>query len=139
MSRLWDERFLSLALTVSVWSKDGNHQVGAVIVDNLNRVVSLGYNGPPRGVIDVGLGHDVKVLRSIHAELNAILNANISLEGYTMYVYPFSPCAQCAAAIIQKGITRVVYKTDTNLKTWKASQSEAFHMFEEAGVMIEKL
>ncbi len=138
-SKVWDNRFLAMALTVSQWSKDPDHQVGAVIVDKLNRVISVGYNGPPRGVVDIGLEEKTKVLRSIHAELNAVLNSNIGIEGCTLYVYPFSPCAQCAAAIIQKGISRIVYKTDTQLRTWKASQMEAFRMLDEVGILIDKL
>lgn len=134
----WDKRFLTQAMLVSSWSKDPKHKVGAIIVDKCNRQISMGFNGPPRGVIDTGLHHRIKVMRTIHAELNAILNSNVSLEGCTMYIYPFSPCAQCAAAIIQKGITRIVYSRTCNLKTWEASQKEAFIMFKEAGVKIEQ-
>ena len=137
MSTKWEERFMSLAAFVATWSKDPDHQVGAVITTKDNRVLSLGYNGPPRGTNDSELTNSAKVFRTLHAELNAILNARHDLEGSTIYVYPFNPCAQCAAAIIQKGITKVVCRENSRmLTTWESSQNEAASMFEEAGVKV---
>ena len=133
----WDSRFMSMAALVGSWSKDPDHKVGAVIANAQNHPVGMGFNGPPKHVFDMGLARKVEVVRTIHAELNAILNSNTSLEGCTLYVYPFSPCAQCAAAIIQKGIARVVYAKESDLETWKASQEEALQMFIEAGVFTE--
>ena len=130
----WDKRFMERAKSIAQWSKDPDHKVGAVIVNPEFYSVSEGYNGPPHDVQDKGLERHIELMRTLHAELNAILNSNTSLKGYTMYVYPFMPCAQCAAAIIQKGITKVVYYEDRDLKNWKASQKEAIKMFEEAGV-----
>lgn len=126
------------AKLVASWSKDPKHKVGAVIVDAWNRQISIGYNGPPRMVKDRGLSQNEKTLRSLHAELNAILNSNTDLTGTIMYVYPYGPCAQCAAAIIQKQISKVIYYCDRNLNTWRESQIEAGIMFKEAGVQLIK-
>lgn len=127
------------AKLVSTWSKDPKHKVGAVIVDSFNRQISIGYNGPPRNVKDEGLSQNEKTLRSLHAELNTILNSNVNLAGMIMYVYPFCPCAQCAAAIIQKQIAEVVYAEESNLRTWIESQTEAKLMLKEAGVKVRQL
>lgn len=130
----WDHRYMARAKSISAWSKHPKHKVGAVIVDPKYFQVSEGYNGPPRLLNDIGLSKSSRVLRTLHAELNALLQAKEPVEGFTMYVYPFSPCAQCAAAIIQKGISKVVYFDDSNLITWKVSQNEALQMFTEAHV-----
>jgi len=71
--------------------------------------------------------------------MNAIIFAAAPLAGATIYVYPFLPCAGCAAAIIQSGITRVVYHSDSQLPNWQHSQKEALAMFEEAGVDVFKI
>ena len=106
----WDHRFLDLAKLVASWSKDPSTQVGAVIVDNKNRIVSLGFNGFPKNIKDdarlsIRL---MKYNRIVHAECNAIMFANKNLENCTIYTYPFQPCSKCAGMIIQSGIKRVV-------------------------------
>ncbi|NCC41626.1 MAG: dCMP deaminase family protein [Gammaproteobacteria bacterium] len=105
----WDDRFLSLAELISTWSKDPSTQVGCSIVDEKQRVISLGFNGPPRGVADNRL-HDreVKYRHVIHSEENALLFATRSVEGATCYVWPLPPCASCSSKLIQSGIARVV-------------------------------
>ena len=106
----WDRRFLDLADHVAQWSKDPRTKVGAVIVDQKNRVVSIGYNGFPRGVDDSDRRYDNRALKHklvAHAERNALDNAPLMVEGCTMYV-PLMPCNECAKSIVQKGITKVV-------------------------------
>jgi dCMP deaminase len=106
----WDRRFLDLADHVSQWSKDPRTKVGAVIVDQKNRVVSIGYNGFPRGVDDSDKRYDNRALKHklvAHAERNALDNAPLMVEGCTLYV-PLMPCNECAKSIVQKGITKVV-------------------------------
>jgi dCMP deaminase len=113
----WDQRFLDLAEHISKWSKDPSTQVGAVIVDNKNRVVSVGFNGFPRGICDEEylLKHrEAKYARILHAEQNAMLFADKDIGGCTLYVYPFMPCNRCALEVIQKGITRVVSYDNTS-------------------------
>jgi dCMP deaminase len=105
----WDGRFLDLAEVVARWSKDPSTRVGCAIVDDKQRIISLGFNGPPRGVADNRL-HDreVKYRHVIHAEENALLFASRSVEGATCYVTPVPPCARCTSKLIQAGIRRVV-------------------------------
>ena len=114
----WDEYFLSLAHLSGKRSKDPNTQVGAVIVDDKNRIVSIGYNGMPRGCYDdqfpwgrEGSYLETKYAYVVHAELNAILNSYRPVEGCTIYVSLF-PCNECAKAIIQSGIKAVFYESD---------------------------
>lgn len=115
----WDEYFMGIALLSAKRSKDPSTQVGACIVDDENKVVSIGYNGMPRNIDDKDLtwnkGEDLdsKYLYVCHAEFNAILNTRNGsvLKGCTVYVTDF-PCNECAKAIIQTGIKRIVYLRD---------------------------
>ena len=115
----WDEFFMGVAMLASKRSKDPSTQVGACIVDNENKVVSLGYNGMPRNLDESKLswnkneGLDSKYLYVCHAELNAILNVKngCNLKDCTVYVTLF-PCNECAKCLIQVGIKRIVYLSD---------------------------
>jgi len=115
----WDEYFMGIALLSAKRSKDPSTQVGACIVDPHNKVVSIGYNGMPRGVNDDeipwghGEGLESKYLYVCHAEFNAILNTRdgSALNGCRIYVTLF-PCNECAKAIIQTGIKEIVYLDD---------------------------
>lgn len=112
----WDEYFMGVALLSAHRSKDPNTQVGACIVNNKNKIVGAGYNGLPRGCDDndfpwqkQGDFLDTKYAYICHAELNAILNnIGMDLSGCKIYTVLF-PCNECAKAIIQAGITEVVY------------------------------
>ena len=120
----WDEYFMAVALLSAERSKDPNTRVGACIVSPDNIILGIGYNGAPRGWDDAkfpwareGEYMEVKYPFVIHAELNAILNAaGRDLRGATMYVALF-PCNECAKAIAQCGIKRVVYLSDKYNKT----------------------
>lgn len=137
----WDSRFLTLAKLISTWSKDPSTQVGAVIVNAENHIISLGYNGLPRGVKDA---HErlndrptkYKMIR--HAEANAMDFAERSLEGCTLYTYPFMPCSQCAGQVIQRRIKEVV-SYQNNAERWAADFDLTMKMFEEAGVALRLL
>ena len=117
----WDEYFMSIALLSSLRSKDGNTKVGACIVSDDHKVLSLGYNGMTLGVSDeeipwAGSKENKPYLETkypyvCHAELNAILNSNHNLKGSTLYVTLF-PCNECTKAVIQAGIKKVVYLSD---------------------------
>lgn len=133
----WDTRMLDLVTLVSTWSKDPGTRVGAAIVDQKNRVVSLGFNGFPRGVTDIDLPREEKLLRTIHAEENAVLFAGRSVEGCTIYV-THHPCARCAAKLIQVGIRRVVIRTDGKplSDAWRDELHSAASMFDEVGVEV---
>lgn len=137
----WDEYFMGVAHLSGMRSKDPNTQVGACIVSGDNKILSMGYNGFPKGCSDEeypwereGQEEDTKYPYVTHSELNAILNyRGGSLEGTTLYVSLF-PCNECAKAIIQAGITRVVYDSDKYLNT--PMNLAAKRMFRSAGVEL---
>lgn len=134
----WDEFYLGMADYVSTQSKDPSTQVGCVITRPNNTLASIGYNGFPRGCRDEDellQDRDTKIARTVHAELNAILNAHERLDGCTCYVtHPC--CSGCAGAIIQAGIAEVIVRkpTDDLLKRWGESIDKATEMLCEAGV-----
>lgn len=115
----WDEYFMGVAQLAGMRSKDPHTQVGSCIVSADHKILSIGYNGLPRGCDDdafpwtnEGMGLDSKYPFVTHSELNAILNyRGGSLEGSTLYVSLF-PCNECAKAIIQAGIKTIVYDSD---------------------------
>jgi len=114
----WDRYFMGVAMLSALRSKDPNTQVGACIVNKKNRIVGIGYNGFPFGCDDDHFpwGNDEEFLNSkypyvVHAEANAILNANASVDECTIYVSLF-PCHECAKLIIQSGIKEIVYLSD---------------------------
>jgi len=133
----WDERFMGMANLVATWSKDPSKQVGAVIVDSNNRVVSVGFNGLPKGMIDnPSLPKKDKLAATVHAEVNAILFAKQDLTGCRLYS-TFPICASCASVIIQSGI-KTVHMQDTmgGSSSWKESCVLAEDNMVEAGVKI---
>ncbi|MGN0447877.1 MAG: deoxycytidylate deaminase [Acutalibacteraceae bacterium] len=140
----WDEYFMGIAILSSYRSKDPNTQVGACIVNEKNRIMSMGYNGFPAGCDDDefpwerdGDAYDTKYPYVCHAELNAILNnRGSSLDGCRIYVALF-PCNECAKAIIQSGIKEVVYLSDKYASTMGTRASK--RMLEAAGVKMTKL
>ena len=137
----WDEYFMGVALLASQRSKDPSTQVGACIVNDDNRIMSVGYNGFPRGCSDdefpwerEGETTHTKYPYVCHAELNAILNAGgNSLKGCRIYVALF-PCNECAKAIIQSGIKAVIYRDDLYKDTKEVKASK--RMLKTAGVEI---
>lgn len=134
----WDNNFLALAANVSMFSKDPSTKVGAIIVDDSHRVVSVGYNGFPKGIKDDNRLHDrdKKYSMILHAEQNAILFAERCLEGCTIYTWPFQPCSICASMIIQKGIKRVV-TTPNNTGRWEENFETARENFKEVGMKFD--
>ena len=133
----WDEYFMGIAMLAAKRSKDPNTQVGACIVSPDNIIISTGYNGMPKGCSDDEYpwdreGSATKYPYVVHAELNAVLNANgRDLRGSRLYVALF-PCNECAKAIIQSGIREVVYWHDKYADTPAVQASK--RMFELAGV-----
>jgi len=142
----WQKRFMRLAQTIATWSKDTSTQVGTVIVDHKKRIVSVGYNGMPPGVNDdVKERHErpAKYFYFEHSERNAVYNTDQSLEGCTAFVTHF-PCADCARALIKKGLSYVVVDVDYGLnseftRTRKDSAMAAFEMFNESGVIVVEI
>lgn len=140
MSEKWDERFLALAEFIAQWSKDPSTKTGAVIVDSNNRLMSVGFNGLPRNVDDSPKrleNREVKYRMIVHAEQNALLFARGSVNGCRIYIWPFMPCAPCAATIIQAGIVEVIAPPSDNPR-WIKDFELANIMFHEAGIKVRQ-
>lgn len=143
----WDSRFIRLAREIATWSKDRSTQVGAVIVGDDRTPGPYGYNGFPRAVDDdVEDRHTrpTKYKWTEHAERNAIYNAariGVALKGCTMFV-THVPCADCARAIVQVGIVRVVADRAGMLDSgfaerWSGDEKITKEMLEEAGITLD--
>ena len=138
----WDEYFMGIALLAARRSKDPNTQVGACIVSQDNIIISTGYNGMPKGCSDDEYpwdreGEQTKYPYVVHAELNAILNANgRDLRGSRLYVDLF-PCNECAKAIIQSGVKEVLYLSDKYADS--AATLASKRMLTSAGVKFTQL
>ena len=142
----WDEYFMSIAKLSAMRSKDPSTQVGACIVSDDNRILSIGYNGAPNGFSDEkfpwgreGANLDTKYPYVCHAELNAVLNFRGNkkdLENAKIYVDLF-PCNECAKIIIQSGIKEVIYSSDkyADLDDWVASKK----LFDECKVKYSQI
>lgn len=141
MEAKWIARFTDLTKEIASWSKDLGTKVGSVIVRPDRTICSVGFNGFPRGIEDnphAIANRDAKLLRTVHAELNAILSAKEPLNGYSIFVWPFQPCSQCAAAIIQSGIKDVYcpFNDHLNNERWSDSFMSALQMLDEANVRV---
>ena len=138
----WDEYVMGVAMLAARRSKDPNTQVGACIVSPDNIIISTGYNGLPNGCSDDEYpwereGEETKYPYVVHAELNAILNANgRDLRGSRLYVALF-PCNECAKAIIQAGVKEVLYLSDKYAST--AATRASKRMLDSAGVTYRQL
>ena len=138
----WDEDFMGVAMLAARRSKDPNTQVGACIVSPDNIIISTGYNGMPKGCSDDDfpwdrVGEETKYPYVVHAELNAILNANgRDLRGSRLYVALF-PCNECAKAIIQSGVKEVLYLSDKYADSAPTMASK--RMLNAAGVTYRQL
>ena len=150
----WDEYFMGIAKLSALRSKDPSTQVGACIVSDDNRILSIGYNGAPNGFHDdefpwsrEGEALNTKYMYVCHAELNAILNFRGNkrdFENSKIYVALF-PCNECAKAIIQSGIKEVIYDCDkyadtTGVKASKRMMDAVgvrYHQYHRTGRKIE--
>ena len=137
----WDEYFMGIAILSAQRSKDPSTQVGACIVSSENKILSVGYNGMPRNCDDdiypwdrEGDELNTKYMFVCHAELNAILNySGSNLKGSKVYVTLF-PCNECAKALIQSGVSEVIYYSDKYSDSF--STLAAKRMFESAGIKM---
>lgn len=129
---------MRMAHVIADRSKDPSTQAGAVVADKHNVVVGLGYNGWPRGIEANDLPweregklSDTKYAYVVHAEENAVYNANKNTEGCKIYCTLF-PCNECAKTIIQNGITEIIFESDKyhDGDVWVASR----RMLDAAGV-----
>ena len=138
----WQEYFMGIAFLSAKRSKDPVTQVGACTVID-DKIIGIGDNGFPRGNNDDNMpwGKEGEYLETkypyvVHAELNAILNSNKSVKDATIYVTHF-PCNECSKAIIQSGISKVVYFSDKHKD--KDSTKASIRMLQNAGIEVEKI
>lgn len=142
-TKKWSKRYLGLAAEIASWSKDPRRKIGAVIVGKNGEILSQGYNGFARDVNDDEKRYndrETKHMFVVHAEMNAILNAarnGTRISGSTMYVYGLPPCCDCAKAIIQSGIRKLIIQP-LNMEdvspNWAKSFEASSTMLKEAKV-----
>lgn len=140
----WDGYFMGIALLSAERSKDPDTSVGACIVSEDNKILSLGYNGMPAHCSDdeypwertSGNPLDTKYLYVCHAELNAILNyTGANMRNSKIYTTLF-PCNECTKALIQSGIHEVIYLSDKYSDT--PSVIAAKRMMKSAGISFRQ-
>lgn len=133
---------MGLAKVSAMRSKDPNTQVGAILVNDQNRVIGLGYNGMPKGNdIDfpwkrVGQEMTKKYAYVVHAEMNAILNAIKSVNQSRLYVSLF-PCSSCAKFVVQAGVKEIIYEDDKYEDTEDNKISK--FIFTKSNVLFRKI
>lgn len=146
----WDEYFINICEAVKLKSKDPSSKIGALIVGPENNIISTGYNGFPRGIDEIDKSRwerPVKYSYVEHAERNCIYNAaryGISLKGCTLYVVgfgpPTAPCIECAKAIIQSGIVRVVGRAYKEARPdWIDNLNFSVRLLEEANIEFKEM
>lgn len=135
----WDEYFLDIARVVSTRSPDPNTKHGCVIVDNENRIVSTGYNGPisgiPNGMVDYSRPN--KYTWMCHAEQNALSFARCDLTGSTAYITG-APCATCFRQLVQSKVKRIVHGDTESACISEYEKTACMDMAKAKGVIIEK-
>ena len=143
----WNTRFMIQAQVISTYSKDKSTKVGCVIASPRKEILSMGYNGFPRGVNDeipARQERPTKYEFVVHAEENAILNGcrnGTRLEGGILYV-TMPPCTRCAGSIIQSGIKEVIYlepEIQKQIPGWRDTLDISFIMFDEAGIIYKSI
>lgn len=143
MDSKWDQRFLDVAKLVSTWSKDPSTQVGAAIAGPQKELISVGYNGFPRGMPDheeLYNNREWKYSRIVHGEMNALIHAKALPPGCTLYTYPVMSCDRCVVVMLQAGIRRfVTYKaTPDKEERWgEAFKRTRQYTKELEGTLIE--
>lgn len=137
----WTNFFFKLALSAGRLSKDPSVGVGAVIVDDNNRIITTGFNGLPSGIDFnevITPDRETRLQCTIHAEENALAFAWRDVKGMTLFSSR-QPCARCAAMIVQRGISCVAYLVDPNdtiNPSWANSFELADEIFRQAGTDV---
>lgn len=129
MINKWDKRMMRVAQEISTWSKDDERKVGCVITTNRYRIISTGFNGYPLNIDDTNLSH--KLLKTVHAEINALISIPFDKQNLRMYIYGGHPCSQCAATIVQHGITDLFCPAVDVESSWTESMSVAIDIFDQ--------
>lgn len=134
----WDQRFFKLANEAKSWSKDPHCKVGAVLVSPDTRQFSMGYNGLPAGIEDkpeLLEDKEVKNQLTVHAEVNAILNARICVEGWSIYCTK-APCIDCATTLIQAGIKELNCPEPDKYSSWYEKNIIAMNLLKQAQIDV---
>jgi dCMP deaminase len=141
MSRdTWIHNWFRTARHFSTFSKDPSTKIGAVAVSDSNQLLSIGWNGFPRGFKDDARLEDraKKYPIIVHAEMNCIYNAarnGTSLVGSTMYVFGLPTCSACALGVVQSGIKDVwMYYPHEIKEKWAESFELSKDIYREGGV-----
>lgn len=136
----WHKYFFDLCKLNAKQSKDPSTQVGSVIVRSDRTIAGMGWNGFPKGCDDsdeMYANREVKYQRTVHAEVNAVLNSHGSVWGLSLFSWPLPPCERCAPVLINAGIERIfVLAEATKREDWLGSGQIALDMFAEAGIEV---
>lgn len=136
----WHKYFFDLCKVNAKQSKDPSTQVGSIIVRSDRTIAGMGWNGFPKGCDDspeVYADREVKYQRTVHAEVNAVLNSHGSVMGMALVSWPLPPCERCAPVLINAGIARIFVLADaTRRDDWLGSGEIALGMFREAGIEV---
>lgn len=138
MNAKWIDQFMSLAKVVATFSKDPDCKVGAIIVDKRRIIISSGYNGFPKSIRDEAYRLNNKTVKrelTLHAEVNAILNANADLTDHTILTTK-PPCVHCALMVIQSDISMIVMPALDSSSSWFEQHQRALQLLREAGVGV---
>ena len=141
----WDQRYVKAAKIVASWSKDPSTKCGAIIVRDDKTISSAGYNGFPRGMMDLPERYEdrsYKYPHIIHSEWNAVQSSNDqAIKGYSVFAWPMPPCNECTNALIQKKIARVVCPKPSidKLDRWQESFSHAREQSERANILYSEI
>jgi len=141
----WDQRYTMVAKIVASWSKDPSTQCGAIIVRKNKTLASAGYNGFPRGMIDLPERYQdrsYKYPHIIHSEWNAIQSSkDHDLSDCSVFAWPMPPCNECTNAIIQKNISRVVcpHPSADKLDRWRDSFDHAREQTRKSNILFEEI
>ena len=128
----WDTIWMTMAETIAQRSHHSTFKVGALIVTSDNtQVLSLGYNGNAAGLSNVPQSEEPGCSGLLHAEINALLKLDYNNPKDKVMYLTLSPCTNCAIAVINSGIKKVVYKT-------KYRDDTGINMLTEAGIRVEQ-
>ncbi len=149
----WDETFMKITEVLAQRTSCINHQIGCVFVDDMHRIITVGYNGAIRGDLncnEVGCakvhgdpaGGPLKRCRGAHSEMNAIINCMQPerLRGTTLYITTF-PCYDCMKALVQAGVKKIIYKHEYRRvvsANEKESEDEAWELARKMNIEIIK-
>lgn len=140
------EYLLALARVASLRGTCGKRQVGAVVANVSKQIVSVSYNGPPSGLphcidspckaMTLSAPHSHLACRSVHAEVNALLNAGHAARGGFIAVTT-SPCYECTKVIVTAGVKTLVIGEVNRLFDDITTYTETpRHLLTSAGVAI---